>query len=259
MLSRLRFALFLPLAALLACSGSGNTVSTPATANTGDYVIIVAGGTAQASIFTGALTVSGLNVTGVFRYTNPGTICVSSSQDIPFTGTMANGTLTLTSSTFSSSIATLSLPLPFGNNTSNQQVSTGTAVITGGTCALASTSAKAQYIPSLAGTYSGTLTGPVTGNASATITEAAANADGQFPATIAIDFSSTVNSACNFSIPASASAPALISGATLQATFGNISVTVNAGSPPSSFSVSYAPTTVGTTVCGGTYTGTLTD
>jgi hypothetical protein len=83
MLSRLRFAFLLPLVALLACGGSGsNSISVPADAATGDYVITVASGTAQASIFTGAITVAGSAVTGVFRYNNPGTICVKSEMQV---------------------------------------------------------------------------------------------------------------------------------------------------------------------------------
>jgi hypothetical protein len=258
MLSRLRFALFLPLAALLACGGSDSSNSIPAGgATTGDYIITVAGGTAQASVFTGALTVSGTAVTGTFRYNNPGTICVSSAQDIPFTGTVVNGSLILTSSSFVNSVATITLPLPFGNNTSNQQVSTGTAVIAGGTCALASTTAKGQYIPSLSGTYSGAFSGPVAGTGSIVLVESAANADGQFPTTVAVSFSSTVNAACNFSIPTSAPVNGLISGATLQASNSNILVSANAGSPPIQVSVSYVGGGTSAAACSGTYSGNV--
>jgi hypothetical protein len=262
MFSRLRFALLAPLAALLACSGSSssNNIAAPATANTGDYVITVAGGTAQASIFTGSITVSGTGATGIFRYNNPGTLCVPGNQDIPFIGTFANGSLTLTSSSFASSIATITLPLPFGANSSSQQVSTGTAVITGGTCVLASTTAKGQYIPGLTGNYSGALTGPVAGTASVVLAESPANADGQFPTTVGISFTSVINSNCNFSIPVSAPINGLISGATLQASNAanpNLSLIANAGSPPILISVAYTATGTNASACSGTYTGNV--
>jgi hypothetical protein len=260
MRSRLRFTLLLPLAALVACSGSGsNSISVPGTATTGDYVIVVAPATAQASVLTGALTITGTSATGVFRYNNSGTFCVSPTQDIAFTGAIVNGTLTLTSASFVSSVATLTLPLPFGTNTSGQQVSTGTAVIAGGTCALASTTAKGQYIPSLSGTYSGTLAGPTSGTVSVTLNESSANSDGQFPTTVALTFTSVTNSGCDFTIPISAPVSGLLSGGTIQVSTPTISLSLNASSPPTVISVSYAASGASATACTGSYNGNISD
>jgi hypothetical protein len=260
MRSRLRFTLLLPITALLACATSSTpTVTNPSyTPVGGDYVITVAAGTASASTFSGDLAVSGSSVSGVFRYYNPGTVCVSGSQDIPFTGTFANSTLTLTSSPFSSSVATINITLPLGTNTSGAQVASGTAVITGGTCALASTNAQAQLIPSFAGTWSGTLNGPVSGTASIVLTESAANSDGEFPATGGVTFTSQASSQCNFSVPISAPMSGLVSGSTLQVanSANTISITANAASGPVTFSVGY---NTGSSACQGTYTGTLTN
>jgi hypothetical protein len=261
MLSRLRFTLLLPLAALLACaSGSTPTVTNPSyTPVGGDYAITVGSGTAHASIFSGDLAVSGSTVTGVFRYYNPGTVCVSGSQDIPFTGTFTNNTLTLTSATFSSSVATLTIQLPLSTNTSGTEVANGTAVITGGTCVLASTTAQAQLIPSFAGTWSGTLTGPASGSASVVLTQGAADADGQFPVTGAISFTSSTSSACNFSIPISAPAPGLVSGTTLNVANANstITITANAAVTPVLFTVTLNQTGTNQSSCLGSYAGAL--
>jgi hypothetical protein len=261
--SRLRFTLFAPLAALLACGGSGTTITVPATLSTGDYVITVAGGTAKASTFTGGLTVSGSSVSGVLRYNNPGTLCVVPTQDIPVTGTVANSSLTLTSSAFVNSVATITVPLPLTATTSGQPFSNGTAVISGGTCALASTTAQTTFIPSLAGTFSGTLSsGAITGPATLTITEGTANADGQFPATIAVSFTNVSNSSCNFSIPASSPVSTLIAGTTLQlVNFTGSSytgtITANDSAPPLSLLIGYQSTGPGTSACFGTYSGTF--
>ena len=224
-----------------------------------DYVIVVAPGTAQASILTGALTISGTSATGVFRYNNPGTVCVSPAQDIAFTGAIVNSSLTFTSSAFASGIATITLPLPFTSNTSNQQISTGTALISGGTCALASTSVKAPYIPNLTGTYSGTLAGPASGTVSVTLNESSANSDGQFPTSVALTFTSVTNSGCNFTIPISAPVSGLLSGGTLQVSSPTISFSLNASSPPAVISVTYAASGASATACSGSYSGSISD
>jgi len=263
MLSRLRFTLFLPLAVLLGCA----SVPTPPVTGSsytpigGDYVITVAAGTANASIFTGDLAVAGSTVSGVLRYNNPGKICVPGSQDIAFSGNFGNNVLTLTSAAFVSSVATLTINLPLGGNSSGQQVASGTAVITGGTCALASTTAQALYLPSLAGTWSGTVAGPSSGSASVVLTESPADADGQFPITGAVSFTSSTQSACNFSIPVSSPVSGLISGGNIE--FANasstISVTGNATVNPATFDISLNLPAPAPSNCNGDYVGTLTN
>jgi hypothetical protein len=266
MLARLRAILLLPLAALVACGNVTTATTTTTTgityaATSGDYVITVAPGTANASTFTGNLNVVGTSISGVFRYNNPGKVCVSGTQDIAFTGSTVNGIITLTSAAFASSVATLTIALPLGTNSSGQQLASGTALITGGACALASTTAQTQFIPSFAGTWNSTLTGPATGAASVVLTEAGADADGQFPATAAISFSSSTSTACNFSVPIAAPISGLVSGAVLQAqdstTSPTITLTANASVTPITVSVTTSVPS-GNSACGGTYTGTLT-
>jgi hypothetical protein len=236
--SRLRLLLLLPLATLIACGGSTPVIGTVAyTPVTGDYVITVGVGTAGAANFNGNLTVSGTTVSGVFRYANVAA-CVPATQDIPFTGTFANSVLTLTSATFSNSVATFTIKLPLSNNTVGQQLASGTSVITGGTCALASSTLQAQLVPSFNGTWAVALTNP-SATATLQVTQSAANADGQFPATGTIT--------CAGSSPTALTG--LVSGASLQL------ATTAQGNPIVTANYTTVPATV--SACGGN--GTMTD
>jgi hypothetical protein len=194
MLSRLRFTLLLPLVALVACATSnpstnvGGITYTPVA---GNYILAVASTTAKSGYFTGNIAISGSAASGVFRFTNPGTVCVSGTQDIPFTGSFANNTLTLTSASFSNSVATLTIQLPLLTNSIGDQVANGTAVIAGGTCALASTTLQATLYPSFAGTWTIALTSPTALTETLTVTQAGPNADGQFPATGSLVYGTT--------------------------------------------------------------------
>jgi hypothetical protein len=253
---RLRLFLLLPLATLLACGSSSPTPTTPSGFEpvTGDYVLTVAPGTAAASTFTGALTVSGTNVTGVFQYNNIGTNCVSSGQDIAFTGSIVNSVLTLTSAAFSNSVATLTIQ-QFVTNTSGTSLASGTAVITGGTCALASTALQAALVPSFNATWSGTLNGQATGSVSLAITQSTSNADGQFPVSGIVTFG---GSSCSFSVNG---VTGLVRGYNLSLGAGStapnnqISVNLNSQSLPASLSISVFATTLGCPA--GSYSGTV--
>jgi len=259
MLSRLRPLLLLPLAALAACgSGSPSVPANSSTPPAGDYVITVAAGTSKSSYFSGDLAVSGNSVSGVFRYTNLGTICVSSGQDIAFTGNFGNNVLTLTSASFAGSVATFTINLPVGATSNGTQVANGSAVITGGSCALTSTTAQAQYIPSLSGTWSGAMTGTSSGTASITLTESAANSDGQFPVTGAASFNST---ACNFSLPISTPLSGLLSGGQLSisSSDSSIGISANATTSPVAFSLTLNQSAEVPASCAGSYSGNLTN
>lgn len=243
MLSRLRFVLLLPVATLIACGGSSNSSSggTNFTPAAGDYVITVGSGTASQSTFTGNLAVSGSSVSGVFRYYNPGTVCVSPSQDILFSGSFANGVITLTSTSFSNSVATLTINLPFSNNNIGQQLASGTSVITGGTCALASSTLQAQLIPAFTGSWTVTLTNPTNETATLIVQQSStATTDGQFPATGTI--SCIANAGTLTPLTGLVSGPNLALATTLQ---GSAVVTANYTSVPASIAA-----------CGGT--GTMT-
>jgi hypothetical protein len=203
----------------------------------GDYVITVGVGTAGQANFNGNLAVSGTAVSGVFRYANVAA-CVPATQDIPFTGSFANSVLTLTSASFSNSVATFTIKLPLSNNNINQQIASGTSVIAGGTCALASSTLQAQLIPTFNGNWTVTLTSPSAATATLQVTQSAANADGQFPA------SGTIT--CPGSGPTALTG--LVSGASLQL------ATTAQGSPIVTANNSAVPVTV--SACGGT--GTMT-
>jgi len=258
MLSRLRFLLLLPVATLIACGGA----STPPTGTSytpvgGDYLITVGVGTAGASTFAGNLTVSGSSVSGVFRYSNVAA-CVSAAQDIAFTGSFQSNVLTLTSASFANSVATLSIKLPLSSNNLNQQIASGTSVITGGTCALASSTLQAQLIPSYSATWTATLTSPSAATASLVVVESTtANADGQYPATGVLTFSV---SPCSTATPDN-TYTGVVSGASLQlksALYSNMTVTANNAATPVSVSIGGDIGGSNLSSCINTYTGTMT-
>ena len=259
MRSRLRLLFLLPLATLIACgASSGSPFSTTSggfAPVTGDYVLTVSPGTAATGTFAGALAVSGTSVTGVFQYNNVGINCVSSGQDIPFTGSIANNVLTLTSAAFSNSIATVTIQ-QFSENNVGATLASGTIAIAGGTCALASSPLQTAMVPSFAGQWTGPLSGPTTGTVTVSVTEASANADGQFPVTTSVAFS---GNGCNLNI---AGVTGLIRGYNLSAGFGanppnsQIGLSLNSTGVPASLSL----TVTGVNGClSGTYTGSVTD
>jgi hypothetical protein len=257
MRSRLRLLLLFPLATLIACGASaGSPFATTSGFGpvTGDYVITVAPGTAASGTFTGALTVSGTSVTGVFQYNNIGANCVSSGQDIAFTGSIANNVLTLTSGSFSNSIATLAIQ-QFATNNLGVSLASGTVAITGGTCALASTTLQAVLVPSFSGNWTGALSGPVNGSISLAITQATANADGQFPISALVTFG---GGSCSFSVNG---VSGLVRGYNLSLGSGQnapdneIGVTANTITSPATVTLNVF-TAVGCPI--GSYSGTLT-
>jgi hypothetical protein len=122
----------------------------------------------------------------------------------------------------------LSIQLPLGENNIGAQVSTGTAVIAGGTCALASTTLQAQLYPSFTGAWTITLTNPNPGTASLSVTQASTpDADGQFLTTGTLVFNSTTTQLTG-----------LVYGPNLQLANANNTVTVNANAYASPVNVS---------------------
>jgi hypothetical protein len=196
MLYRLRFTLLLPLAALLAC-GSTASVSGANPTPSGDYAFTIAPAGVTTLNFSGSLNVVGPSYSGVFRYNNPSANCVSNLQNIPFSGSAVNGVVTLTSGTFSGSTATITFPLPLTAITSGEDIANGTAVISGGTCAVASSPFQLTYIPPFGATWNGVLTGPVNASLALSITESPANADGQFPVVAAVN---VTGATCNLAL-----------------------------------------------------------
>jgi hypothetical protein len=243
MLFRPRWLVFLPLAALVACGGSTSPpVGTSFTPVAGDYVITVAPGTASAGFFTGNLAVSGSSVSGVFRYSNPGTVCVSGTQDIPFTGAFSNSVLTLTSTAFSNSVATLTVHLPLSTNNIGADLAGGTALITGGTCALASSTLQAQLIPTYTGPWTVTITTPASETLPLSLSESTtADGDGQFTVSGTTGCGGTTINLTG-----------LVSGPTLQLTNAPLStqpaivVTANNSAEPVTVNVSGACAGIGT-------------
>lgn len=257
MLPRLRFFLLLPLAALLACGSNTSTGGGNYAPTSGDYVFNVtpAGGGSESS-FAGDLVITGSSVAGVFRYDNPNSACVSGTQDISVSGTIASNVLTLTSGAFSSSVATFTIKLPFDSVSGGSQLATGTVAIAGGSCALASSTLQAVAIPTYNGTWTGSLTGPVNGNLSLQITQSAADADGQFPVIAAVTYA---GSTCSFTVTG---VTGLVSGYTLSLGNGssapNNELAVSASATTSPVSVSLV--TFSTPSCpAGVYSGNITE
>ena len=252
MLSKLRFLLLMPLAALLACgTSSPSTAVAGSGAPTGDWVLVASPGTANASQFSGALTVTGTSATGVFGANSPA-ICTAGAQTFSaVTGSVVNNVLTLTSPSTSGGVMTATIQLPLITNSIGTQSASGTIQITGGTCVVASSPLVATYIPSFTGTYTGTLSGPVSGTATLTLTESSANASGQFPTTgVLSTFTST-----NCSLGTAISTAGLVTGTSVQLAAGNTTITASAGSTASTLNVTFN----GAPGCAtGTYTGTLT-
>jgi hypothetical protein len=220
MLAQVRSAVFLlPLCALLACgsSGTANVTAAP-TLQTGDYILTISPNLAGATQLPGAISAgAGTNsVAAVFVYTNVQSAACG-QQVINLTGTLNpnSNVLTLTSTAFAGSTAVLTMQLPLGANSTGAIVGSGAAAITGGSCALASTTLQAQYIPAFSATWNGTL-GP--GAASFSVVEgSAANADGQFP--IAITGSSACTSGTT--LP---TLTGLVTGTSIQAFANGISL-----------------------------------
>lgn len=253
MLSRLRFALLLPLAALLSCATSAPIVAGAPTP-TGDYVVLVSPTGVVPFTFIGNLTVSGNTASGVFRYNNPNSTCVSGTQDIPFTGAITNSVLTLTSGVFSNSTATLTVAVPLTTTSSGTEIASGTAVISGGSCALASSPLQLTYVPSFGQSLSGSFTGPVNGTITLSLTQSSANADGQFPVTGTVAYSGT---GCNFSLTG---ITGLVSGYTLSlgggTTAPNSEIAVSASATTSPINATLTVFS-GLNCTTGQYSGTL--
>ena len=208
----LALALTLLTATLVGC-GTSTTTNTPVTPSAlaglaGNWQMQIQS-TASIGIppsvsilMPGVLSVQGATVSGTLRIIQfiPGRLsspCLSLNQGISFTGIVdASNLLTLTSAPFSGSIATLQLQLPIVRG-----VSSGTAQIVGGNCATAPTPLVAVYVPSVSGTYVGTLMPLVlpgfpgstntAGGASVTLTQFPASSDGQFPVTGTLTVNST--------------------------------------------------------------------
>jgi hypothetical protein len=218
---RLRSSLLLlPICALLACgsSGSSTNISAAPTLQTGGYILTISPNLAAATQLPGGISagVGANSVNAVFIYTNVQSGACG-QQVINLTGTLNpnSSVLTLTSSAFAGSTATFTLQLPLITNTSGATVGSGTAVMAGGSCALASTTLQAQYIPAFSATWTGTL-GPSAASFGF-VEGTTANADGQFPITI------TGSSACTSgtTLP---TLTGLVTGTTIQASTNGISL-----------------------------------
>lgn len=259
MSSKLRFGLLLPLAFLLACgsdsTGSGNYLPV-----SGDYVMTVSTPSGASTRLVGALNIQGLNVTGQFLYSSPQSTTCGPTSEVAVSGSINSaGTLmTLTSTSFAAvatggttvatgSTATFTLNLPLVTNSSGTTAASGTAVITGGTCAIASSTMQTQFIPSFAGTWSGPVSGTVSGTISLGVQQSTtANVDGQFTAAGTVSFT---GSGCSLTTTA---LTGTVSGYNLFLASGDssIAVTVNASTSPATISLSGS--------CAGGDSGTIT-
>jgi hypothetical protein len=204
--------------------------------------------------FTGALAGQGKNITGVFRA--GGTSCVSTTFDITFAGIEdAMGNLTLVSTNLPNNMVTYTATIGTGTVAG----SLGGLVISGsGPCAMKDDAYRGTELASISGTYTGSLSASPGPTAAFTVaaTQAAANADGQFPT------SGTVTAA-GTSCTNVFSYAGLVTGATLSATLTPISgpaATGTLGANPIGTTVGPPPFTVQITSTGcnnGEFTGTL--
>jgi hypothetical protein len=210
--------------------------------------------------FTGAINGSGQNVSAVFRLT--GTGCVSPTQDIMFTGSqLVDGSLTLTSTNLPNNVATIST-FPGGINLLPNQTATflGGLVVSGtGPCSMASIALRGGDFAPLTGTYTGQIKSASgsTATFSATLTQAAANSDGQFPETGPI---SVVGATCTnvFSVAGLVSGPALT--ATLSPVSGPAATASLITGPTSgtlTSPIAFGMTITGTGCNAGSFTGSL--
>ena len=130
---------------------------------------------------SGAIANTGAAFTATFRLLTTNA-CVDPTQDINFTGTRSSvGIVTMNSTNLTANPITITL---LASPTDNS-LGIGTYTITGsGACAMAATNFSADFFQPLTGTYAGSVTmDKVTANAKAVLTQATANADGQFPET----------------------------------------------------------------------------
>jgi hypothetical protein len=138
---------------------------------------------------SGGLAGQGNTITGILR-TSGG--CVSSTQDINFTGTEdATGNVTLTSTNLPNNVATISglLGIP-GDGV--PYLSSGLVVTGSGPCAGSFAGFLGNELPLLSGAYTASLTSTAgaTATLTASFTAGAANAEFQFPETATATLSS---------------------------------------------------------------------
>ncbi len=170
---------------------------------------------------TGALSGHGATVTGIFRAGG----CISSAQDIHFTGSEdSSGVLTLTSSDLPNNVAILTATvstLSSGYTSANAKL----AATGSGPCAMNSSFLLGTEYQPLAGAFTGTLnsTTGTTATLTANLTQAAANADGQFPESGTLTL---VTPKCTeaFTLAGTATGPTL--SATLKSSSGEAAIAV---------------------------------
>jgi hypothetical protein len=232
MRSSLRLFLLLPLASLLACGSNSPAASTPPPS--GDWIFKLSSSTVNAGYFAGTLTIQQNNVSGILQYYDPPSSCTPGVVDIPVTGTVntSGSTMTLTSASFGGSVATFTVQLPL-ISTATPNYAFGTAVVAGGSCALASSQMSVNYV-NFGGNFAGSLTGgTVTGQVGLSVLVGAPNTNGQFAATGTITFTSPT---C--SLASSGNLSGLIAGYSLQLSNGTINLTANASVSPIQVAVS---------------------
>ncbi|MDR3745979.1 MAG: hypothetical protein P4K80_07620 [Acidobacteriaceae bacterium] len=272
MLSKLRILLLLPVAALLACGSSSSLSGGSYPFSTGDYVLNVtpvAGGVATS--FTGALLATGAQVTGNLQYNNPNSSC--NGQGVAVVGSIntTSGILTLTSAAFSGSTATITIQLPMTFYSNGVTSASGTAVIAGGSCSLASTTLTAVTVPTFDELWTGAITsGPSTGTVSLSVnapfttttsnaTVLNASANGAFYATGSL----TLNGSNCSATTSLGNLTGLVSGygLTLNAydSSSNLvaTITANSSTTPANVSINLISGKLGCPT--GSYAGTITD
>lgn len=205
-----RFALFFAALALAGCgSPAVTTVKAVIVPDlTGNWQIQTNAGTQPGLLLLGALTSTGSQVTGTFRFTNLSEpASCELNQVVALSGAIdSNNNLALTSAA-----------LPNGNTVKASLVigaaqpyaGTGAMEVDGAPCAFASTASIGELIANTTGTFTGTLTpgtlgsptGGTTGTGTLVVTQTSIpGTDGQFSATGTLNY---VIGTCTGAIPLS--------------------------------------------------------
>ncbi len=198
-----KFALLLPLAcvfvlALAGCGAGrnlaltqGNWAVTATSTNTGTIAI-------STFYIGGNLTQTGSSVSGTMYIV--GSDCFDSAAPIAITGTVKEKKVTLTTASYQEQVITVTASGTSNSGTSASTLS-GTYTVTGGCAGGDKGTVTANAVPSISGTWNGTLALGTNGIAAPTLsialTQAAtASADGTFALTGAITYT---NSGCSVS------------------------------------------------------------
>ncbi|MBZ5667450.1 MAG: hypothetical protein LAO30_22980 [Acidobacteriia bacterium] len=142
----------------------------------------------------GNLTQSGSDLSGSMYVV--GSMCFDVSQPVSFTGTMTGTTVTLTSTAVNGQVFSVTATLTTGTDMS------GTYAITGGCANGDHGTAVANAVPSIGGTWNGAVVGSDGSSVPLSVAltqDPTASADGSFPLTGTLAYTTSVGNTCSVS------------------------------------------------------------